>query len=84
MIDLRPVGYVIGLLVATLGVAMLFPMGVDLAARNGHWDVFAQASTVCLLAGGLMAGACRNGVSAGLTLRQTFLLTSLTGMSSAK
>ncbi|RYH02387.1 TrkH family potassium uptake protein [Salipiger sp. IMCC34102] len=77
MIDLRPVGYVIGLLVATLGVAMLFPLAADLIADNGHWPVFAESAIVCLLTGGLMAGACQNGVSAGLTLRQTFLLTSL-------
>ena len=77
MIDLRPVGYVIGLLVATLGVAMLLPMAVDLAAQNGHWDVFGQSAILCLLTGGVMAAASANGVSAGLTLRQTFLLTSL-------
>ena len=77
MIDLRPVGYVIGLLVATLGAAMLVPMTVDIAAGNGHWDVFAQSAILCLLTGGVMAAASANGVSAGLTLRQTFLLTSL-------
>lgn len=40
MPDLRPVGYVIGLLVAALGATMLVPMLLDLAAGNGHWDVF--------------------------------------------
>ena len=77
MIDLRPVGYVIGLLVAALGATMLLPMLVDLAAGNGHWPVFLESAIVTMLFGGLLAGACYNGVSAGLTLRQTFLLTSL-------
>ena len=77
MLDLRPVGYVIGLLVAALGVTMLPALGMDLYAGNGHWPVFAESAIVTVLFGGLLAGACQNGVSAGLTLRQTFLLTSL-------
>ena len=31
MLDLRPVGYVIGLLVSVLGIAMIVPMLVDIA-----------------------------------------------------
>ena len=77
MIDLRPIGYVIGLLVAALGVTMLAPLFADLLAQNGHWPVFAEAAIVTVLTGGLLAGACANGVSAGLSLRQTFLLTTL-------
>ncbi|WP_375230888.1 TrkH family potassium uptake protein [Roseobacter sp. S98] len=75
MLDLRPVGYVIGLLVAVLGVAMLLPMLVDLAENRGHWPVFAQSALITTLAGGLIAGACANGVKEGLTIQQTFLLT---------
>ena len=75
MFDLRPVGYVIGLLVAVLGVTMLPPLLVDLAAGNGHWPVFAQSAIVTGLSGGLIALACANGVREGLTLQQTFLLT---------
>ena len=77
MLDLRPVGYVIGLLVASLGVTMLAPLAADLWANNGHWPVFMESAIITILTGGLLAGACANGVSAGLTLRQTFLLTSL-------
>ncbi len=75
MYDIRPVGYVIGLLVAMLGLAMLLPLGFDLFARNGHWPVFLQASVVTTLTGGLVALACLNGVGQGLSIRQTFLLT---------
>ena len=77
MIDLRPVGYVIGLLVAALGATMMAPLGADLLAGNGHWPVFLEAAIVTCLTGGLVAGACANGVTERLSLRQTFLLTSL-------
>jgi trk system potassium uptake protein TrkH len=77
MLDLRPVGYVIGLLVASLGITMLAPLGADLMAGNGHWPVFMESAIVTILTGGLLAGACANGVTSGLSLRQTFLLTSL-------
>jgi len=77
MIDLRPVGYVIGLLVASLGLTMLVPLVVDLLAGNGHWFVFFESAVITIVTGGLIALACANGVSEGLSLRQTFLLTSL-------
>ncbi|UYV38467.1 TrkH family potassium uptake protein [Rhodobacteraceae bacterium D3-12] len=76
MIDLRPVGYVIGLLTTALGLTMLLPMVVDLAEGRGHWAAFAESSVLTVLTGGLIALTCQNGVREGLTLQQTFLLTS--------
>ena len=75
MLDLRPVAYVIGLLVAVLGIAMVLPMLVDLAEGRGHWPAFLQASVITTLTGGLIAISCANGVREGLTIQQTFLLT---------
>lgn len=75
MMDLRPVGYVIGLLVAMLGVTMLLPMLVDLAEGREHWPVFAESAVITVLTGGLIALSCANGVREGLTIQQTFLLT---------
>ena len=75
MLDMRPVGYVVGLLVMALGVAMLFPMLVDIAQGLGHWAVFAESAILTILIGSLVALACRDGVRAGLTIQQTFLLT---------
>ena len=75
MIDLRPVGYVIGLMVTALGLAMFLPMMVDIAEGRGHWSVFAESGILTVLIGGLVALACRNGVREGLTIQQTFLLT---------
>ncbi len=75
MLDFRPVGYVIGLTVMALGLAMLLPMLVDVAEGREHWLVFAESSVLTVLVGGLVALACRNGVGEGLTIQQTFLLT---------
>lgn len=75
MFDLRPVGYVIGLLVVTLGAAMLAPLAVDVWAGNGHWPVFAQSAIITGLSGGLIALACANGVRKGMSVQQAFLLT---------
>lgn len=75
MLDFRPVGYVIGLLVATLGLTMLVPMGVDWISANGNADTFLEAALISVLAGGLIALACANGVGRGLSIEQTFLLT---------
>lgn len=75
MFDLRPVGYVIGLLVAFLGVTMLAPMAVDLRDGHEHWVVFLESAVITSLTGGLVALACQNGLRQGLTIRQTFLLT---------
>ena len=75
MLDLRPVGYVVGLLVGVLGLAMILPMMVDIAEGRGHWIVFAEASLMTVAAGGMIALACANGVRQGLTIQQTFLLT---------
>lgn len=77
MIDPRPVGYVIGLLVATLGVIMLVPTALDYAVGNGHWMAFLESAIITTLFGAVLALACvnANGKGRGLTLQQTFLLT---------
>jgi trk system potassium uptake protein TrkH len=75
MFDMRPVGYVVGLLVLALGLTMLLPLGADLLAGNGHWGAFAEAAAVTSVFGLLLTLACANGVTAGLTIQQTFLLT---------
>ncbi|KKK77865.1 hypothetical protein LCGC14_2849290, partial [marine sediment metagenome] len=75
MIDLRPVGYVIGLLVVALGAAMLVPMTVDFAIGNGVWPTFLESAVVTVLTGGLIALACSNGTNSRLSIQQTFLLT---------
>jgi trk system potassium uptake protein TrkH len=75
MVDFRPVGYVIGLTVMALGLAMVLPMMVDIAEGREHWQVFAESAILTVLVGGLVALSCKNGVREGLTIQQTFLLT---------
>ncbi|NNE88091.1 MAG: TrkH family potassium uptake protein [Silicimonas sp.] len=76
MIDLRPVGYVVGLLVATLGLTMLLPMAVDAWVGNGHAGAFFTSAILTVLTGGLIALACANAVTGRMNIQQTFLLTS--------
>ncbi len=75
MLDLRPVGYIIGLLVATLGVLMVFPLILDVAAGDGNWRAFFISGLISLGAGGLVALSCASGAGRGLTLQQSFILT---------
>ncbi|KUF08687.1 TrkH family potassium uptake protein [Pseudoponticoccus marisrubri] len=77
MIDIRPVAYVIGLLLACLGGTMIIPLIVDLAEQRGQWHVFLESAAITILAGTLIATACANAVKKGLTLQQTFLLTTM-------
>ncbi len=75
MFDLRPVGYVIGLLVAMLGLTMLVPMALDMVEGRGHWPAFLQSAVLTILIGGLVSLSCQSGNRPGLSLQQTFLLT---------
>ncbi|MEX0284231.1 MAG: TrkH family potassium uptake protein [Paracoccaceae bacterium] len=75
MLDPRPVVYVIGLLVAVLGATMLLPMLVDLSEGRGEWRVFGESALITMLIGTLAAISCQNSVREGLSIRQTFLLT---------
>ena len=76
MFDVRPVFNVIGLLVSCLGLTMLFPMALDLDRGNGHAGVFLESALITCLTGSMMYLATRREAARGLTLQQTFLLTS--------
>ncbi|MCB2135370.1 MAG: TrkH family potassium uptake protein [Rhodobacteraceae bacterium] len=74
MLDMRPIGYVIGLLSAVLGATMFLPAMVDFAYDNDHWSAFVESAIITCTFGGLLALSCANGVGSRLTLQQTFLL----------
>jgi trk system potassium uptake protein TrkH len=74
MYDLRPVGYVTGLLLTALGVSMLVPFFTDLALDTGNAWAFFEAATITGLVGLLSAVACANGVTQRLSIQQTFLM----------
>ncbi|WP_347312935.1 TrkH family potassium uptake protein [Defluviimonas sp. SAOS-178_SWC] len=75
MVDLRPVGYVIGLIIAALGLAMLVPLLTDILLGDPNAEAFAQSALICVLAGSLTAIACQNRAGRSLSVRQAFLLT---------
>lgn len=76
MIDLRPVLLVIGILLSTLGAAMLLPLLFDIAAGNPDWMVFAASSGVTLFVG--VALCVSNwGRTRDLNTKQAFLLTTV-------
>lgn len=74
MIDVRPVGYVIGWLVAALGLAMILPMAADLAAGRGNAAAFATSGILTVVAGILMVLSCAGRRRRGLSVQQSFLL----------
>ncbi len=75
MLDPRPVGYVVGLLILALGLAMAAPAIVDAAYGNGHWQTFAVSGAICVFIGGAVALACVEKKAQGLSIQQAFLLT---------
>lgn len=78
MVDFRPVGYVIGLLVAVLGASMLLPLAADFVEGRGEAATFAIASLITTLTGGLLVLACADQRQSGLDIQQTFILTTAT------
>ncbi|MGL4311058.1 MAG: TrkH family potassium uptake protein [Paracoccaceae bacterium] len=75
---MRPVIYVIGMLVAFVGATMLLPMVLDLADGNRNWQAFLTSGCALMLVGTTLALSTRNALGRSITLRQSFLLTSLT------
>ena len=75
MIDLRPVGYVIGLLVTALGVSMILPFAADLLSGSEDQETFAVSALITIVSGAVLMLACANSERQGLTIQQTFLLT---------
>jgi len=75
MFDLRPVGYVSGLLLSALGLSMLLPLLADVVEGNGQWPVFLESAAITGIAGVLSAVSCANGVGDRLSIQQTFLMT---------
>ncbi|WP_233193012.1 TrkH family potassium uptake protein [Acidimangrovimonas sediminis] len=77
LIDLRPVGFVLGLLLTALGAAMLAPLAVDLWDGSRNWQAFFEAAVFTSLTGAMISVACRSGLDSDdeFTVREAFLLT---------
>ncbi|WP_246472821.1 TrkH family potassium uptake protein [Pelagibacterium limicola] len=80
---LKPVLYLVGLVLLTAAAMMVFPMLVDIYYRNPDWQAFASAAMLAAVIGGLLVRYGRKSLKVGLTLRQAFLLTPLSWFSVA-
>ncbi|MCA0045209.1 TrkH family potassium uptake protein [Celeribacter litoreus] len=77
MTDFRPIGYVIGVLVAFLGMTMIIPLGIDLLYGTDEWHVFFEAGIFTFMFGAALALATQNAHQKGLSIQQMFILTSV-------
>ena len=60
MIDLRPIGYIVGLIVAVMGAIMLVPLAIELALGGTAGRGFLQSAALAGFCGGLTASwLCR-------------------------
>jgi trk system potassium uptake protein TrkH len=77
VLDLRPIASVNGVLLTTLGTAMLVPAIVDVVYGNDDWVVFVSAATLTIFVGMCLTFTGRQGGPTRLSIRQAFLLTTL-------
>ena len=77
MLDLRPIFLVIGVLLLILGGAMLLPALADVAVGHPDWSVFLISSVLTMFVGGGLALANYEGRRTDLSIRQAFVLTTL-------
>ncbi len=82
MIDFRLVVLIVGILLSTLGCAMILPALYDLSVGNPDWLTFVVAAMITLFAGNAMALATR-GHAYELTTRGAFVLTVLSWLALA-
>ncbi|HMQ94930.1 MAG TPA: TrkH family potassium uptake protein [Amaricoccus sp.] len=74
MVDVRPVGYLVGWLVTALGLSMALPLVADLAAGSANARVFATTAILVIVSGAVLAFACSSGASARMGVQESFLL----------
>ena len=76
MIELRPVIFVIGILLTVLAVAMVIPAVVDIAVGHPDWQVFSVSAFVTLFVGVSMMLTTRASLGS-FSVRQAFVMTNL-------
>ena len=74
--DIRPIFYVIGILLCTLAAGMVIPIIADISTGNEDWKVFLVSMIFIFFIGGAMV-LINKGNEFHITMRQTFLLTTL-------
>jgi len=76
LIDFRPILFIVGILLATLAVAMTLPALADALAANPDWQVFAASAALTFFIGVVLILTTRTG-KRRINLRQAFVLTAL-------
>lgn len=80
--DLRPVLYVVGILLSTLAVSMALPMLIDLYYGNSDWQVFFLCILTTAFFGGTLVLTSTPGQEGlSISVRQAFLLTTFSWIS---
>lgn len=74
--DMRPILYVIGILLCTLAASMILPIIADLAVDHKNWKVFLLCMTFTFFFGGALV-LTNSGERFHMTVRQTFVMTTL-------
>ncbi len=76
MLELRPVAFVIGILLSILSIAMVIPAVVDAAVGNPDWLVFTASAGITLFIGVSLLLTTRASLGS-FNLRQAFIMTNL-------
>src|SRR3546814_17911034 len=76
MIELRPIVFILGILLSVLAVAMVIPAIVDIAVGHPDWQVFLTAAFVTLFVGVSMMLTTRASLGR-FSVRQAFVMTNL-------
>lgn len=74
--DIRPILYVIGILLCTLAASMSLPIIADLAVGHDDWKVFFLCMSFTAFIGGALV-LTNGGERFQMSMKQTFLLTTL-------
>ena len=75
MLNVRPIGFIVGILVVILGISMLLPLLADLYFQDQHWKIFAYSSFFTIVVGALLVISCLNSFPTSFSIQQTFILT---------
>ena len=82
MFDIRPILLVVGILLTTLGCAMLLPAITDLALNEPNWVAFAASAGFTLFVGTSLA-LVTWGRTENLSVKQAFILTTVSWLALA-
>lgn len=77
MFDFRPVGNLLGILIAILGLTMLCPALVAFIYGDGELDTFLISAFISIVFGGALGLSTTGSASGKLNIQQVFLITTL-------